>query len=89
MMRNLLILAVLGAVGYWYWNGPYQARHNPSYAQKLDKNDAVMRLCIRTVNYKAGATGLNEGDPETVCANKHNVYFDEGHWHSYSDTRPD
>ncbi len=88
MLRNVLTLLVIGALGYWYWQGPYQGGQ-ADYAEKLKANDEAMRLCIRTMNYRSGATGEGEGDPETVCAGKHNVYFDGGHWHSYSDTRHD
>ena len=39
-----------------------------------------MRECIRGKNYKAGATGINEGDPEQICADEFNLYLYEGEW---------
>jgi hypothetical protein len=90
MLRNVLTVAIIGALAYWYWTGPYRAGKQPDsdYAEQLKRNDETMRLCIRTMNYRSGATGEATGDPESVCAEQHGVYFDEGHWHRYSDTRP-
>ncbi len=89
MLRNFVTVGLLAAVCYWYWSGPYQARVHPNYQQRLEANDEAMKLCIRTANYKTGATGEGGEDPETACAAKHGVYFDAGHWHSYNDSRPE
>lgn len=87
MFERLLTLALLLGAGYWYWSGPYQARTKPSAEQKLEHYAEEMRLCVRGLNYKAGATGEGTGDPEQVCARKLNLYRHDGRWHSYDDTR--
>jgi len=86
MIGRLFTLAVIIGAGYWYWTGPYQARVNPTYEQKLERYAQDMRECIRGVNYKAG-TGASTGDPETVCAKRLNLYRHEGRWHHYDDVR--
>ncbi len=88
MFGRLLTLALLVGIGYWYWSGPYQARVNPDYEQKLEQNAETMRLCIRGRNYKSGSTGMSDGDPEELCAREHNLYrHEDGRWHSYDDVR--
>ena len=87
MIGRLFTLAVIIGAGYWYWSGPYQARVNPSYEQKLDRYAEQMRECIRGENYKAGSTGGSTADPETECAQRLNLYRHEGRWHSYDDVR--
>jgi hypothetical protein len=87
MPGRIITLAMIIAAGYWYWSGPYQSRQNPDYQQKLEANAEKMRECIRARNYKLGATGVSEGDPEQVCAKKLNLYRHDGQWHSYDDVR--
>lgn len=89
MLGRIFTLAVLVAAAYWYWSGPYQESRNPSYEKKLEKNAEDMKLCIRTANYKAGATGEGSGNYEQKCAKKFNLYQHGGNWHSYDDVRPD
>jgi hypothetical protein len=88
MLQRILTVALLLGVGYWYWSGPYQQRVNPGYEQKLRANAENMRQCIRGANYRLGATGTGEGNPEERCAAKFNVYQQDGQWHSYDDVRP-
>ena len=85
MFSRLLSLAILLSVGYWYWSGPYQSQYNPTPQQKLEQDIGQMRECIRGMNYSLGATGVVEGDPETVCAGKFNLYLYEGEWRSLSE----
>jgi hypothetical protein len=87
MLGRLISIAIIAAAAYWYWSGPYQARTHPDYQQKLRQNNEDMRLCIRSGNYKVGATGVSEGDVEKRCAEKFNVYLHERQWHSYDDQR--
>lgn len=82
MIGRLLTIAILVGAGYWYWSGPYQRKHNPDADQQLREAIEGMRECIRGQNYKAGATGVSEGDPEQICADKFNLYFYEGEWRS-------
>ncbi|NRB37976.1 MAG: hypothetical protein HRU20_05845 [Pseudomonadales bacterium] len=89
MFKNLISLAIIAAVGYWYWNGPYQDKVNPSYTQKVEQNEKDLAACERGKSYISGAGGKSDGDPETACAKKLNLYFADGHWHSYDDVRPD
>jgi hypothetical protein len=82
MIGRLLTLAILLAAGYWYWSGPYQQQRNPDAQQQLEKAIEDMRECIRGQNYKAGATGVSEGNPEQICAEKYKLYLYEGEWRS-------
>jgi hypothetical protein len=82
VIGRLLTIAILLAAGYWYWTGPYQRQHNPDSEQQLQQAIEGMRECIRGKNYKAGATGVNEGNAEEICADKFNLYLYEGEWRS-------
>lgn len=87
MLRQLLILAIVAAVGYWYWSGPYQERVNPTYEQQLRQNSQNMHDCMYRKNY-AGARMLKDaGDTETICSAELNLYQEDGQWHSYDATR--
>ena len=88
MLGRVFTLAVILGAGYWYWSGPYQQQHNPSYEQRLKKNAENMRLCMRGAAYGAGATGETSGNPEQRCAERFNLYKLDGQWHSYDDARP-
>ncbi len=82
MIGRFVTLAILLAAGYWYWSGPYQQQRNPDAQQQLEQAIEGMRECIRGKNYKSGATGVIEGDPEQICAEKFNLYLYEGEWRS-------
>lgn len=91
MVKSLILAAVIVGAAYWYWTGPYQAARNPDYAATLRQNDEKMAECVRAGNYKLGATGSGPG-PELIkqqCAEKYNLYEEEGRWHSYDRARPD
>ena len=90
MLQRIIIIAILAGSAWWYWQGPYQARTNPSYEQVLQDNDARMAECLRGEAYRLGVTGkgASQEQAEELCADKFNVYFEDGHWHSYNRTRP-
>ncbi|MEM6584107.1 MAG: hypothetical protein AAF699_22730 [Pseudomonadota bacterium] len=79
-MSRVLSLVLLAAIAYWYWSGPYQARHNPSSEQALEQDIDQMRQCLRGQYYKVGATGQADGDPAVICAARYNLYYYEGEW---------
>lgn len=87
MLGKMITIALLLGLAYWYWSGPYQARVNPNYEQRLEENAEKMRVCIRSENYRAGATGVGTGSPEENCARKYNLYREDGRWYSYDDVR--
>ena len=89
MFERLLVFAIVVGAAYWYWTGPYQARVNPSYGQKLQQNAQAMEDCRERRNYAAGRTLTQAGDLEEICAKELNLYFENGQWHSYEDSRPD
>ena len=82
MLGRLLSIAVLVAAAYWYWSGPYQQQRNPDAAQQLKIDLENMRQCVRGQNYKVGATGVGDGNPEEICAQRFNLYYYEGEWRS-------
>lgn len=85
MFGRLLTIAILVAAAYWYWSGPYQQQSNPDAAHRLKADLEKMRQCVRGMNYKVGATGIGEGNPEEICAEKFNLYYYEGEWRSNSE----
>ena len=85
MFGRLLTIAILIAAAYWYWSGPYQQQRNPDASHKLEADLEKMRQCVRGMNYKVGATGIAEGNPEEICAEKFNLYYYEGEWRHNSD----
>lgn len=87
MTGRLITIAIILAAGYWYWSGPYQDRENLDYERKLRDNAEKMRLCMHGKNYKLGATGIGGGNAEQSCAEKYNLYLDDGRWYSYDDVR--
>ena len=57
-------------------------------APYYEENDRIMKDCIRrerSMTAGGGMAGLpaDGGDPETVCANKHDMYKEDGHWQKY------
>jgi hypothetical protein len=89
MLNRLFVFVVIIAAAYWYWAGPYQQRTAPDYAEQLRQNAEKMRQCIRGANFKAEATGISDGIPEKQCAQRYNLYFEDGNWHSYDAARRD
>jgi len=90
MLERIVVIAVLAGAAYWYWSGPYQEKNQPDYEAMLRQNEAHMSECMRAGNYKLGATGSGPG-PELIeqqCAEKYNLYQEDGRWHSYSRARP-
>jgi hypothetical protein len=90
MLRSLIVAAVIVGAAYWYWTGPYQQQRNPDYAATLQQNGKTMAECVRAGNYKLGATGSGPGPEqiEQACAQKYNLYEEDGRWHSYDRARP-
>jgi len=80
MLSRIITVAVLLAAAYWYWTGPYQAQHRPGDDTRLQQDIEAMHQCVRGMNYKVGATGVGQGDPEAVCAERFHVYLYEGEW---------
>ena len=83
MFRNLFTLLVVGALGYWYYNGPFQDRANPSQGAQLKDNAKKMELCLRGEDLRtefnrgrAAATLLNAARAATTCS------LPNGAWHS-------
>ncbi len=91
MLQKLIVITIIAGAAYWYWSGPYQARLHPDYAASLRQNAEHMAECMRAESYKLGATGNGPG-PELArqqCAQKYNLYEEDGRWHSYDRARPE
>lgn len=91
MIQKLIAMAVIVGAAYWWWQGPYRDRVDPSYELILQSNDENMAMCQRAEAYQLGATGsgLGEEPARRKCAEEYNVYYEDGHWHSYEMTRPE
>jgi len=90
MLQRIVVVAILIGAAYWYWSGPWQREHHPDYAAIVQQNDEKMAECTRAAAYKLGATGVGAGAEVATrnCAEKYNLYEEDGHWHSYSMSRP-
>jgi hypothetical protein len=89
MIERIVTVVILLGAAYWYWSGPYQERVNPTYGQKLAKNARDMEECKERKSYAAGRMVSAAGNVEEICARQLNLYFENGNWHSYEDSRPD
>ena len=86
-MGKLIVLAVVIAAAYWYWQGPYQGADRTGVSAQLEENARVMKRCMRqerSITAGAGMMGADSGsgDAESLCAQKHGLEFREGQWHS-------
>jgi hypothetical protein len=89
MLQRIALAIVIGSAAYWYWQGPYQDKVNPSYAQIVEKNGKAMSECLRGKAYQRGASGSGPGEElaEEICADELDLYFEDGYWHSYKTDR--
>jgi len=88
MSIRLIILAIVIAGGWWYYNGPWQAQRHPDYDTRKAQLQEDIRNCILAKERKLSMTGKSEGVPEEVCSEQYNAYRAEnGQWHSYDETR--
>jgi hypothetical protein len=90
VIDKIFSITIVVAVGYWYWQGPYQEKYHPSYETRLQKNAEDMALCMHGAAYREGATGVGSSSTNysDVCAARLNLYQHQGGWHSYNDKRP-
>jgi len=85
-MGKLIVILIIGAAGYWYWSGPYQASKNgPSAEQQQADNDRKMKKCLRQEASMTAAAGMGGamvggGDSEALCADKLGLYKQDGQW---------
>ena len=91
-MGKLIVITILLGAGYWYWSGPYQAsRPGPEEAQ-LQRNAENMRKCMRreaSMEGSAGMAGIGgiADGGEQLCADKFNLYQQDGQWRSRGSER--
>jgi hypothetical protein len=88
MAKLVLILAIVG-LAYWYWSGPYQESTEVSEADRVKENAVIMQRCIneeQRMQSTGGLAGVAEvgstgADAERVCAEKNNLYEQDGNWY--------
>lgn len=85
MFTKLVVVLALFAAAYWYWSGPYQQGQLSSEAKQLQLNARNMKKCMReeaSMGAAAGMAGVGgiAGDPEKLCAQKYNLYQQDGQW---------
>ena len=85
-MRWVLVFAVVGA-GYWYLFGMDMTTGSPSYEQTLMRNKSALAQCIREEEYAASRMATSSANAEAECASRLNLYWEDGGWHSYKDSR--
>ena len=92
MARLAIILAIMG-LAYWYWSGPYQKSTPALEADRLQDNAVIMQQCInqeqrmQSTGGLAGLADVGGGgvDAEKPCAEKNNLYKQDGNWYSRKD----
>lgn len=92
MAKLAIILAIIG-FGYWYWSGPYQRATPTSEAARLKENAVTMQRCINQEQRMQSTGGLagvadvgsSGEDAERLCAEKNNLYKQDGNWHRRKD----
>jgi hypothetical protein len=92
MLRLAIVLAIVG-LGYWYWSGSSRQSAQTSEAERLQENAVIMQRCIREeerMQAAGGMAGLGDVgstgvEAERVCAEKNNLYLQDGKWHSRQD----
>lgn len=90
-MGKLIAILIIGAAGYWYWSGPYQAgAGRPSAEQQQADNARKMKKCLRQEASMTAAAGMGGamvggGDSEALCAQKLGLQQRDGQWLQSSD----
>ena len=89
MAKLVMILALIG-FAYWYWSGPYQKSTPTLEADRLKDNAVTMQRCInqeQRMQSTGGLAGLADVggtgvDAESLCAEKNNLYKQDGNWYN-------
>ena len=92
MLLRLIVLVFIAMLAYWFWSGPYQDLTTESYEARLLKNTKIMRRCLSSKEYYAGATGGSTdtaAEQEAQCAEKHGLYQHRGRWRNFKTKRPE
>ena len=88
-MAKLAILLAIAGFAYWYWSGPYQKSTQALEAEQLQDNALIMQRCINQegrMQTGGGLAGLGDvgssgADAERLCAEKNDLYLQDGQWH--------
>ena len=86
MIRWILVFAAVGA-GYWYLFGMEMNSGPLTYEQKMMRNKSALAQCVREEEYAASRMAVSAANAEADCAAKLNLYWEDGGWHSYTDSR--
>jgi hypothetical protein len=92
-MGRLIIFLAIAGIAYWYWSGQGDKSPESREDARLQANAALMHTCIRHEQRmdSAGAlggvadVGSSGQDAEKLCAQKNNLYLQDGEWHSRRD----
>jgi hypothetical protein len=92
-MGRLIIFLAIAGIAWWYWSGQRSESPELREAARLQENAATMQTCIRQEQRmdSAGAlggvadVGSSGQDAEKLCAQKHNLFLQDGEWHSRRD----
>ena len=84
-MSKLIAIAAIIALGYWYYQGPYQDSRLVSPEERARENARAMDRCVRQERSvsvggaMAGAMTVGE-DYEGRCADKLGMVQRDGQW---------
>ncbi len=87
-LREIIVLAVIAGAGYWAYENHFKG-HRGSYQEaQWQKNADAMEKCVEreiTVARLSVTAGVaaDEGSAEAACADRLNLYREDGHWKSY------
>ncbi len=84
-MAKLIVIAAIVALGYWYYQGPYQQSRLVTPEERAQQNARAMDRCMREERSvsvggaMAGAMTVGE-DYEGRCAEKLGLVQRDGQW---------
>ena len=73
---------------WWLWNGPIHDMNTISPQEKLAQWERAMKTCLKGEQYRLGATGSQRGGPEAVCADRLDLYLEDGVWYARGEPKP-
>lgn len=88
MLSKTLSTMTLIGLAYWGWSAHTAEVRSGDYATQLKTNAEMMQRCVRSNSYVKGNSGAYMRDPKQVCAEKYELYYENGNWHRYADVRP-
>ncbi len=72
-----IVVCLLVAAGFWYYTGQTQPGATAGTA------DYLMQDCMAKARYAASRMAGTDAGAQQECADRHNLYHENGHWYRY------